>query len=98
MPTYQISVTRTTVYEVEAEHSEAAIDAMMEDKAKEVDGTTTEMIAQRLCPDCDEPLTDRTTRTVIDDSTDDDPKTWEEPTYCDTCDREVSEDEPEAQP
>ena len=89
MPKYQIVVTRTTMYEIEADHSEAAIDAMMEDKATEVDGNTSAIIASPLCPVCSDILSDRTTRTVTDDSTDDDPQSWEENTYCDTCDREV---------
>ncbi len=77
---YQVVATRTTIYEVEAGSATEAEDLMIDGEAKEVDGDTSNIEATPLCPDCDDPLSDRTTRTVDDD---------EEPTYCDTCDREI---------
>ncbi len=84
---YRVSVTRTTIYELEAEHGEEAIDAFTD--ADEVDGNTERMDAVPICPDCRDPLSDTTVRTVTCDG-----ETLEEPTYCETCDREVAVEAP----
>lgn len=82
---YRVEAVRTTVYEVEAQSARQAEDLMIDGKAEEVDGSTDSISAVPICPDCDEPLTDRTTRQVEDEGGAID----EEPTYCDQCDREV---------
>jgi uncharacterized protein with PIN domain len=90
---YRVIATRTTYYEVEASTAREAEDLMIEGKAEEVHQATERIEAFPLCPDCDEPLTYKTTRQVEDEGGEMD----DEPTYCDTCDREVDWDEAEVQ-
>lgn len=47
---YQVTVDRTTVYEVQATSEEEAIDAMMRGEAIEEDTETTDMRVQLLTP------------------------------------------------
>lgn len=82
---YRVVATRVTVYEVDADDRQHAIDEMIEGNGTEVDGTTERIDAEPLCPTCKTPLSNRTTREIEVDEF-----TYEvEPNYCDTCDREV---------
>lgn len=88
MPKYRVVAHRTTEYEVVADDPEHAKDEMIEggETVKEVGGETTGIEAYRICPTCGNDLVPKTTRDVeIDDVT------LEEPTYCDKCDREVTD-------
>lgn len=83
--TYRVIAQRTTVYEVEADNPDQAIDRMIDGRGREVDGSTQHIDAVLLCPVCRTALNNSTTRereqlggALV-----------EEPTYCDTCDREV---------
>lgn len=58
MPWFQVVAERSTIYEVEAENEEDAIDLMMAGEAKEVDGTTFKIEANAICPTCKEELDD----------------------------------------
>jgi len=81
---YQVVARRTTVYEVEAANAQDAIEQMINGEGKEVDGNTEQIDAVVLCPTCNEPATDRTTREVGYAT-----GVAEEAWYCDTCDREI---------
>lgn len=79
---YRVIARRTTIYELEAPDREAAETGFTDDH--EVDGETHEITGHPLCPTCEEPLTSRTTRGAARHG---------EPNYCDTCDREIGEEE-----
>lgn len=58
MPWFQVVADRSTIYEVEADDGEEAIDRMMAGDAREVDGTTFRIDAKEICPTCREELDD----------------------------------------
>jgi hypothetical protein len=86
MAKYRVIATRLTIYELNAATADDAI-VDFED-TDEVDQHTTSFEALPLCPTCGAELTDRTTRTVVHDGIE-----KQEPSYCDTCDREIAADE-----
>lgn len=82
---YRVTDTRTTMFVVErADNEHSAIEAALAGNGIEL-GRVKDQRACPLCPDCESGLTDRTTRLVAHGGT-----TYEEPTYCDACDREVA--------
>lgn len=84
MPKYRVIAVRKTHYDIDADDSQHAIDEMIEQAPTPTHEETETIRAMPLCPACGALLTDRTTRTILTDG----PRVTE-PTYCDTCDREV---------